>query len=139
MVINDRTMNDSLKTLLKLEEKSLCPVFGMIKKKVQRMTHTTSEYAYITLTNKGRLVIYRFDEHSSRAETYEFITLTFGETSITQQGQYIVSLEFLTDTGTADVNFSFAPVVKDKELPHQTKNAEKMFRLLQKMTGEDAG
>ena len=139
MEVNDKEMKTALKALMQIDEKILCPVYGMIKKKVQRMTHTTSEYAYITITNKGRLVIYRFDDHSSRAEAYDFVTLTFGETSVTQQGQYIASLEFLTDSGSADVNISYAPKIKDKDFPNQEKNSAKMYKLLKKLTGEDDG
>ncbi|MBQ9383793.1 MAG: hypothetical protein IJT87_06115 [Ruminiclostridium sp.] len=137
MEVNEKSMKEALATLLTNDEKSLCPVYGMIKKKVSKMTHTTSEYCYITITNKGRLVMYRFDDHTSRPEIHEFITLTFGEADVTQQGLYIANLEFLTDSGAAEVNFTFQPVVKDKDFPKQEKNSEKLYKLLKKLTGDE--
>ena len=137
MEVNEKSMKEALATLLTNDEKSLCPVYGTIKKKTTKMSQSTSESCYVTITNKGRLVIYRFDDHSSRPEIHEFVTLIFGEADVTQQGQYIANLEFLTDAGSAEVNITFSPVIKNKDFPKQEKNSEKMYKLLKKLTGDE--
>ena len=132
MEISNTAMKNAFRPLLLEDEKSMCPVFAMVKRQSQKITHNASEYAYITITSKGRLILYRFDDHSSYNEIYLLSTLMYGEVSQMQSGNYIAELSFLTDNGQKDINISFMPTVKDKDLPNQEKNSAKLYTLLQK-------
>ncbi len=132
MEINNTAMKTAFKPLLLDDEKSMCGVFAMVQKQAQKITHKSSEYAYVTVTNKGRFILYRFDDFSSYTEVYLLSTLMYGEVSQMQSGNYIAELIFLTDEGQKDINISFLPTVKDKDLPNQEKNAAKLYTLLQK-------
>lgn len=137
MEVNETVMFNMLKPLLNTDEKSLCPVFAMIKKEVKRMTHATSEFAYITITNKARLVIYRFDTSSSYAESYNLSSIMFGELhKLSNTNVYAAELSFLNDDGQQkDINISIEPKPKGREanFPKQEKYAEKMFGILEKI------
>ncbi|MBR5087954.1 MAG: hypothetical protein IK093_00855 [Ruminiclostridium sp.] len=137
MDVNKDTMMKCLRPLVEDEEKIICPVFGMVKKNVKRMTHSTSEYAFITITSKGRLLLYRFDQSTSYTETYNLSTIIFGELhKLQNSGVYAAELSFIDDNGMQkDVNFSVDPTPKGRafELPNQMKYADKMFAILGKI------
>ena len=137
MEVNETSMFSALKPLLEKDEKMLCPVYAMVNKQVKRMTHATSEYAYITITNKGRIILYRFDNHTSTTESYMLTTIIFGELHKTQAtGIYAAELSFLDDNGQQkDVTISIDPQPKGRalDLPNQSKYADKMFNILGKL------
>ncbi len=137
MDINETSMFNSLKPLLQNEEKILCPVFAIIQKDVKRMTHATSEFAYITVTSKGRLVLYRFDSATSHPEIYMLSNIMFGETQkMKNTGIYSAEISFLSDTGVQqDINFAVEPKPKGRAeaFPNQQKYADKMFAIFDKI------
>jgi hypothetical protein len=137
MDINETTMLNALRPLIKEDEKSLCPVFGMVSKQVKRMTHAASEYAYITITSKGRMIFYRFDGNTSTTESYPLTAIIFGELHKTAStGVYAAELSFIDDNGQQkDVNISIEPQPKGRafELPNQSKYADKFFNILGKL------
>lgn len=141
MDVNETTMFKMLKPLLNEGEKSLCPVFAMVNKEVKRMTHKTSEYAFITITSKARLVLYRFDNSVSRSESYMLSTIIFGEAhELKATGIYAYELSFLDDNGKQqDLNISVDPQPKGRaeELPNQNKYSKKMFDILRKILPEE--
>ena len=130
-------MMNALRPLIKEDEKSFCPVFAMVNKQVKRMTHATSEFAYITITNKGRMILYRFDTNTSTIETYMLTTLIYGELHKMQStGIYAAELSFLDDNGQQkDINISVEPQPKGRanELPNQSRYTEKLFNILGKL------
>ena len=137
MDVNETTMFGSLKPLMGEGEKILCPVFAMVNKQVKRMTHSTSEYAYITVTSKARLVLYRFDTATSYSESFLLSTIIFGELHKLQStGVYAAELSFLDDSGQQkDINISVDPNPKSRanDLPNQAKYTEKLFGILGKI------
>ncbi len=137
MDVNKDTMMKCLKPLVEDEEKIICPVFGMVRKNVKRMTNATSEYAFITITSKGRLLLYRFDQSTSYTETYNLSTIIFGELhKLQSSGVYAAELSFIDDKGMQkNVYFSVDPTPKGRafELPNQKKYADKMFAILGKI------
>lgn len=137
MEVNETAMFNSLRPLIQEGEKILCPVFGMVNKQVKRMTNASSEFAYITVTSKGRLVLYRFDNYTSYTESYLLSTVIFGELHKTQTtGVYAAELSFLDEKGQQkDLNLSVEPQPKGRahELPDQSKYAEKLFNILGKL------
>lgn len=137
MDVNETAMKNALRPLMKEDEKSLCPVFAKVSKQVKRMTHSTSENAYITITNKGRIILYRFDTNSSTVETYMLTTLIYGELQKMQStGIYAAELSFIDDNGMQkEITISVEPQPKGRafELPNQEKYAEKLFNILGKL------
>lgn len=137
MEINESSMFNSLKPLMQPEEKILCPVFANIQKDVKRMTHSTSEFAYITVTSKGRLVLYRFDSSVSHSEAYLLSNVMFGETQkMKNTGVYSAEISFLSDAGIQeDINFAVEPKPKGRaeHFPNQAKYADKMFAIFDKL------
>ena len=137
MEVNETEMKNALRPLLNEEEKSLCPVFGMVRKNVKRMSHAASEFAYMTITSKGRFIMYRFDTNTSYTEIYLLSTLIFGELHKTSNtGIYAAELSFLNEKGQQrDVNISIEPLPNGRAyaLPNQSRNADKLFSILQKL------
>lgn len=137
MEVNETTMFNSLRPLLGEGEKLLCPVYAKISKQTKRMTVATSDYAYISVTNKGRLLMYRFDTSVSYSEIYNLTALIFGELNKLQStGIYSAELSFLDDNGQQkDINISIDPQPKGMalQLPNQNKYADKIYNILNKL------
>jgi len=137
MDVNETAMMNSLRPLLRKDEKNLCPVFAMVGRQVKRMTYAASEYAYITITSKGRMILYRFDTNTSTVDIYMLTSLIYGELNKMQAtGIYAAELSFLDDNGQQkDLNISIEPQPKGRAnaLPHQAKYAEKLFNILGKL------
>lgn len=137
MDVNETAMMNSLRPLLREDEKNLCPVFAMVSKQVKRMTHATSEYAYITITSKGRMILYRFDANTSTTEIYMLTSLIYGELHKTQStGIYAAELSFIDDMGQQrELNISVEPQPKGRanDLPNQSRYADKLFKFLGKL------
>ena len=126
MEVNESSMLNALKPLLEKDEKSLCPVYAMVNKQVKRMTHATSEYAYITITNKARLVLYRFDTSTSYSESYLLSTIIFGELHTGKNtGIYTAELSFLDEDPQ--------PKGRAEDLPNQNKYCKKLYDILAKL------
>ena len=137
MDVNEKSMHTALKPLLEAGEKSICPVYAMVNREVKRMTHKTSEYAYITITSKARLVLYRFDSSTSYTESYLLSSLIFGELHEGKNtGIYTAELSFLDVNGKQkDISVSFDPQPKGRaeDLPNQNKNSRKLYEILSKL------
>ena len=141
MEVNEATMFKMLKPLLNEDEKSLCPVFAMVNKEVKRMTHKTSEYAFITITTKARVVLYRFDSSISHSESFMLSSVIFGEAhELKATGIYALELSYLDDNGKQqDINISIEPQPKGRasDLPNQSKYSKKMFDIIRKIFPEN--
>ena len=68
MEISESTMTKSIMPLLISGESSLCPILAAVKCESKRVGGRTSEYAYVTVTNYDRIILYRFNEYSSYVE-----------------------------------------------------------------------
>lgn len=135
MEITAAEMNEKLNNYLLEGEKSICPVFGSVKRKSKKLYGPVSDYAYMTVTTADRLLLYRFDMYSSYVEYYTFDTLMMGDVSSTGSGQYIAELSFLTEKGTKDLCLIFSSTVKGGGFPKQPMNADFMCRLLNSKIG----
>lgn len=129
MEISESAMTKSIMPLLISGEMSLCPILATVKCETRRMGGRTSEYAYATVTNYDRLILYRFNEYSSYVEYYTFDNVMYSDFSVSGNGQYIVEFSFLTEKGTQDLYMTFLPEIKGA-FPHQKANAVYMFELL---------
>ena len=131
MEISESSMTKALLPLLISGEMSLCPVLAAVKCETRRVGGRTSEFAYATVTNYDRLILYRFDEYSSHIEYYTLDTLIYSDLGTSGNGQYIAEFSFLTEKGTKDIYMTFMPEIKGNAFPHQNANAKYMYELLQ--------
>ena len=130
MEVSANEMITKINNNLITNEKSICPVFGAVKRKVKKISDRVSDNAYITITTLDRLILYRFDDYSSYVEYFTFDTLIMGDVDKTSGGQYIAELSFLTEKGTRDICLIFSSAVKGKNFPNQAMNAEFLYKML---------
>ncbi|MBQ3842085.1 MAG: hypothetical protein II820_05300 [Ruminiclostridium sp.] len=130
MDVSESAMTKALMPLLISGEMSLCPVLATVKCETRRVGGRTSEFAYVTVTNYDRLIMYRFDEYSSHVEYYTFDTVIYSELSTSGNGQYIAEFSFLTEKGKKDIYMTFMPQIKGNAFPHQNKNAQFLYEFL---------
>lgn len=135
MDINHTEMMDALKPLLIPEEKIACPVYAAIRKNSTYIRGSTSEFAYVTCTNKVRILFYRFDKFSSHKEIYMLGDIIDGDIMKTQQGVYAADLTFMDVVGTKSVQFTFDPDYSPERFPKQAKNSELMYKILARCLG----
>ena len=138
MEVNHTEMMSALKPMLMPEEKCACPVYAAIKKNSTYIRSNTSEYAYVTCTNKVRMLFYRFDKFSSHKEIYQLGDIIDGDIMKTQQGIYAADLTFIADVGTQRVQLTFDPDFAPEKFPKQAKNAALMYKILAKCLGIEA-
>ncbi len=138
MEVNHTEMMNALKPMLMPEEKCACPVYAGIKKNSTYIRSNTSEYAYVTCTNKVRMLFYRFDKFSSHKEIYMLGDLIDGDIMKTQQGIYAADLTFMDTVGTKSVQITFDPDIDPLKFPKQAKNAVLMYKILAKCLGIEA-
>ncbi len=137
MDCNHTEMIQALKPMLMPEEKCACPVYATIKKNSVHIRSNTNEYAYVTCTNKVRMLFYRFDRFSSYKEIYMLGDIIDGDIVRMQNGIYVADLTFIAVVGTERVQMSFDPNISPERFPNQEKNAALMYRIIAKCLGID--
>ena len=130
MEISESTMTKSIMPLLISGESSLCPILAAVKCESKRVGGRTSEYAYVTVTNYDRIILYRFNEYSSYVEYYTLDTVMYSDFNDSGKGQYIIEFSFLTEKGTKELYLTFSDEVRGGGFPHQRPNAIYLFELL---------
>lgn len=130
MELSQKEMMSCLNPLMMENEKPLCPVYASIKQKSVHIRSSTGLYAYVTYTDKNRLVLYLFDQFSSHSEIYLMSDLLTGNVEQLSQGQYLIELSFITDVGSVDINMTIFPEVKNRDFPKQKKNLNLFAKLL---------